>query len=430
MGLKICRSLRGLKNRGIAHLIPNRILMQRGNAVRYQSSVLDFGVQFLKKRERLIKKIVFAIAAFLLFTSAAFAQGTIAGTITDAKGNGIGNVTVVVVGPGGKAVATSTTDEAGSYIFDEIAAGKYKIATYGAKGFAAAFRDEVVVTDDDTTTVDIKLTAAVQPPVPKPTTKPVDPKVIAQTPPQPGINVRVGQKFSVVTESMISTSADMLPQALEQNIGTTSVYEVVAVGPDSITLRGTLSRVRMSSSTLGQEMSYDSSRKEDLGNELDKVFRPGLEKVRTVTISRSGKVTSQDEAWKGAPGDPFAETDRIGLFEPELTMPELKAGVAVRYSGNLTTRSGSYTVSSVNGGTASVSYAGTGKGEFNTTVEGLGLAGQSNFSEHSDLQIDTATRLVLSRETVEDGSMNVVAAGTPVPGKMKITISQKTTRLN
>jgi phage tail-like protein len=107
----------------------------------------------------LIKNIIFAIAVFLMFVSAASAQGSIDGTITDAKGNGIANVTVSVVGANGKPVATAKTDADGVYTFDDIAAGKYKIAAYGAPGYDSAFRENVVVEDDDSATVDLTLAA-------------------------------------------------------------------------------------------------------------------------------------------------------------------------------------------------------------------------------------------------------------------------------
>lgn len=124
-----------------------------------------------------MKNIIFIIAAVLLFAAAMFAQGSVEGTITDAKGNGIGGVSVTVVGANGKPVATATTGGDGAYTFDEIAAGKYKIAVYGAKGYAAAFRDDVVVTKDDTITLNIALTAAAASPVQKPPVKPVTPPV-------------------------------------------------------------------------------------------------------------------------------------------------------------------------------------------------------------------------------------------------------------
>ena len=106
-----------------------------------------------------MKNIILMIAAFLLFASAAFAQGSIEGTVTDAKGKGVANVSVTVVGANGKAVATVRTDTDGAYTFEDIAAGKYKVVAYGAPGFDSAFNENVVVEDDDVATVDLTLAA-------------------------------------------------------------------------------------------------------------------------------------------------------------------------------------------------------------------------------------------------------------------------------
>ena len=106
-----------------------------------------------------MKNTIFTIATIILFAATAFAQGSIEGTITDAKGKGVANVSVTVVGANGKAVATVKTDADGAYTFDEIAAGKYKVAAYGAPGLNSAFNENVVVEDDDVATVDLKLAA-------------------------------------------------------------------------------------------------------------------------------------------------------------------------------------------------------------------------------------------------------------------------------
>lgn len=106
-----------------------------------------------------MKNIIFIIAAFLLFAPATFAQGSIDGTITDAKGKGVANVTVTVVGANGKPVATVKTDAEGAYTFENIAAGKYKIAAYGAPGLNSAFNENVIVEDNDAATVDLTLAA-------------------------------------------------------------------------------------------------------------------------------------------------------------------------------------------------------------------------------------------------------------------------------
>ena len=118
-----------------------------------------------------MKNIVLTIAAFLLFASAAFAQGSIEGTITDVKGNGLASVTVTVVGANAKPVAATTTDEDGNYTFDELSPGKYKVTANGTAAFQPATRENVNVAEDETTKLDITLAVSVLAPLQKPQPK-------------------------------------------------------------------------------------------------------------------------------------------------------------------------------------------------------------------------------------------------------------------
>lgn len=262
----------------------------------------------------------------------------------------------------------------------------------------------------------------------------VTPKAAVESPQQPGINVRVGQKFSVVTETKNSSTSEVMGQVLEDVMSgnSTVIYEVVAVEPDSITLKATISSLRFAVGTLGQDHTFDSSRNDNSGV-LAELLEPEMKRVRTVTISRSGQITKEDEPWKTGGGnsqeDGLFKAGRIELFEPELTLPELKAGTVVPSAVN-PQKKGSYTVGPLNGGTANVSYAGTGQSSNVLEQIGLEMKVQSTWTERSDLKIDAATRVVLSRETTKDITLVVNAGGMDIPSKGKVTISQKTTRLN
>ena len=109
-----------------------------------------------------MKNILLIVSAFLLFQTAALAQGAIGGCVLNAKtADGVANVTVHVVGPNGKEVATVTSDENGGFTFEDLDAGTYKILVRDAKGFQPAEQANITVEDDETATVSLKLSAAV-----------------------------------------------------------------------------------------------------------------------------------------------------------------------------------------------------------------------------------------------------------------------------
>jgi cold-inducible RNA-binding protein len=111
-----------------------------------------------------MKKIIILLATILFITVSASAQ--IEGRVTDAKGNGVPNVTITATGEDGNAASTTTTDEDGEYAFEDLDAGKYKITAKGSAAFQTAVRENVNALEDETTTLDIILLPAATNPNP------------------------------------------------------------------------------------------------------------------------------------------------------------------------------------------------------------------------------------------------------------------------
>ncbi len=105
-----------------------------------------------------MKTFVLTIAAFLLFASAAFSQGSVEGTITDPNGVAVGSAAVSLIDAKGTIVAKYTTDAEGYYTLDDIEAGTYKLVV-NAVGFKLATKTNVLVVNDGLTVVDLKLIA-------------------------------------------------------------------------------------------------------------------------------------------------------------------------------------------------------------------------------------------------------------------------------
>ncbi|MEQ1923317.1 MAG: phage tail protein [Pyrinomonadaceae bacterium] len=103
-----------------------------------------------------MNNFVFIIAAFLFLAPPTFAQGSIEGTITDAKGAVVGRAVVSLIDAKGATVAQQPTDAEGYYTLDDIAAGTYKLVV-NAGGFKPATKTNVLVVDDGLTVVELKL---------------------------------------------------------------------------------------------------------------------------------------------------------------------------------------------------------------------------------------------------------------------------------
>ena len=121
-----------------------------------------------------MNKVILLFATIFLFAVTGFSQ--IEGRVVDAKGNGVPNVTITATGEDGTVAATVTTGDDGTYSFEDLDPGKYKITAKGAAGLQPATRENVNVAEDDKTTLNITLAAVVQPPVPQST--PVKPPAV------------------------------------------------------------------------------------------------------------------------------------------------------------------------------------------------------------------------------------------------------------
>lgn len=104
-----------------------------------------------------MKKRIVLFATFLLSTLTAFAQ--IEGRVVLEVGTGVPGASVTAAGEDGTIVATVTTDGEGKYAFKELRPGRYKIEV-NSSSFRSVVRENVIVSEDRTTTLDITLTLA------------------------------------------------------------------------------------------------------------------------------------------------------------------------------------------------------------------------------------------------------------------------------
>ncbi len=109
------------------------------------------------------KAVSLALALIILATPLALAYaagGMISGTVTDPKGAVIVGATVTVVDPVTTQTFTSITDKQGRFKVEGLVSGSYVI-TITAKGFSDARRENILVEDNKTQTVDVKMEVAV-----------------------------------------------------------------------------------------------------------------------------------------------------------------------------------------------------------------------------------------------------------------------------
>lgn len=103
---------------------------------------------------------ILMLSLFCCFTAAVFGQrttGEIEGTVTDANGGVVPNVSITVTGISVGFTRNVQSDSQGVFRVQQIPAGTYKITTAPISGFAATTIENVTVTIENSTAVTIKL---------------------------------------------------------------------------------------------------------------------------------------------------------------------------------------------------------------------------------------------------------------------------------
>jgi protocatechuate 3,4-dioxygenase beta subunit len=98
----------------------------------------------------------------LLVPQSAFGQvlyGTLTGTVTDPSGAGLPKASVEALNTGTGATTTQTTDDRGTFLFNDLLPGNYNV-TVTASGFAKYTAQVVVLLANQTRRIDVAMALA------------------------------------------------------------------------------------------------------------------------------------------------------------------------------------------------------------------------------------------------------------------------------
>ncbi|MEP6597549.1 MAG: DUF6263 family protein, partial [Ginsengibacter sp.] len=138
---------------------------------------------------------------------------------------------------------------------------------------------------------------------------------LAQSPGK--IVLNKGQKFMQETSGNVIINQEAMGQSMESkiDINSTNTIEVKDVKDTSYSLTNTIVKMKMNMSAMGQDMSYDSDKKDNdstISKSMDKI----LNKPKDVDINNTGKVINKLTAEKKET-DPNADM-MTGMLESVL----------------------------------------------------------------------------------------------------------------
>jgi hypothetical protein len=255
--------------------------------------------------------------------------------------------------------------------------------------------------------------------------------ISASTFSQSQINLTKGQQYQVDSKVTTQSSTEVQGQTMETNIDAASVYniDVKDVNDAGYTLSNTLKSLKSSTSQMGQEMTFDSEKKEDMDGPVGTALASSIHVPMPVMITKKGDVIPDKNAKKS--DDKSMLTRSIATFEAtgygsQLAFLAISASAKVGDTWTTTNdtkdtkTTTNYTVKEINGDIVTLTIAGTAQNDVTMENNGMELQIKTSGKFTGEEKVNSKTGVIQSSNTVTDASGTVGAMGQEFPSTTKV----------
>ena len=254
------------------------------------------------------------------------------------------------------------------------------------------------------------------------------------------LNLSPGQKYLVENKITTSSSSEMMGQTMESKADVSSNYriEVKDIKGENINFVNTITAMKMSVNAMGQDMNFDSDKKEDMDGDIGKNFKDIINQPKDVVMDKSGNVIITEKTdtasetnssanptemmMKQLGGDP-AEQGYGAKMAFEIIPKGSKAGSTWSDSSskNGITKVTNYTLKEINGDDYTISLAGTINSEVKTEMQGMEIETKTKGKFTGEEIVSAKTGVIKQNTTNSDASGTVNVMGQEIPTSSKIT---------
>ncbi|MDP4284104.1 MAG: DUF6263 family protein [Bacteroidota bacterium] len=254
------------------------------------------------------------------------------------------------------------------------------------------------------------------------------------------LNLKKGQKYLVENKVSTKSSTKMQGQEMEANADVTSTYsiEVNDLVDNNYNLTNTVTGVKMNMSQMGQEMNFDSEKKEDIDGPIGSALKEYINQPKKVVIDKSGKLIPQQN------DDSSEETNmvakQLGNFEAtgygadmafESLPQDLKAGSTwtLKTDNDGISKSTTYLVKEINGNMATIELNGDMTTDTKMENQGMEITTKTTGKFSGEETVDISTGVIHSNTSTVDASGIIGVMGQELPTSSKITSTTTVTML-
>lgn len=253
-----------------------------------------------------------------------------------------------------------------------------------------------------------------------------------------------GQQLEKATVLNMSMTMDMMGQSLEVKNDQTqlSLVEVKDATEKEYTLANTVKRVTMASSAMGQQMNYDSDKKEDADSELGKALGGKVGKTSSIKIDKKGIITASDDtsnneiatAMQGMmPANVDMKNGGVGgNYELVALLPEKSLKVGDTWVDSTSDKDGkqimNFRVVDIKATDAVVAVSGIMDRAGEVQQGGMTINMTMSGKTKGEYTLDPTTGIVKKRKLEVDGSGTMEMMGQSVPFTMKMNTEETITK--
>lgn len=249
------------------------------------------------------------------------------------------------------------------------------------------------------------------------------------------LDLKKGQKYLVENKTSTQSTTEVQGQSMEVNIDATTSYQIeVTDSKDNLyNLTNTIKKVKMDLTQMGQQVNFDSDKKEDLDGPMGSTFKAYLGVPQKVTINNQGDVMTDTANTADKPATPLGDFESTGFGASMAfqTLPkDLKVGQTWKGSktadGTITNTN--YIVKAINGDLATLTLSGDMDIDKKMEQMGMEMTAKSKGKFTGEEVVNTKTGVIQSQNMVinSDGNIEVMGQELPTSAKVTSTTSVKT----
>lgn len=246
------------------------------------------------------------------------------------------------------------------------------------------------------------------------------------------LNLKKGQKYLVENKVSTKSSTEMQGQQMEANADVTSTYsiEVKDLVDNNYSLSNTVTGVKMNMTQMGQEMNFDSEKKEDIDGPIGSALKEYINQPKKVVMDKSGKLISQKT------DDTTQETNmvakQLGNFEAtgygaDMAFESLPQNVKVGSTWTSKTdnegisKSTTYLVKEINGNIATIALTGDMAADTKMENQGMEITTKTKGKFSGEEKVDITTGVIQTNTSTVDASGIIGVMGQELPTSSKVT---------